>query len=299
MPTTTIFFADNDPDFLDTRAEFLEKAGYQVLKAYTLKEARQFLADPCAHLAILDIRMVNDDDEWDTSGLSLAEQMPRFIPKIILTGFPTHEAVRRMLSTRQSGIPAAVDFVAKAEGPERLLVSISRTISMLAMVRRGEMDEAVPRPGENRDVFVVHGHDEAAKHEVARFIENLGLNAIILGEQASGGRTLIEQLERYSDVSFAIVLLTPDDVGYPKGKKPRKLTCRARQNVIFELGFFIGCLTRARVRSLYKDDVELLSDYHGVVYIPMDSAGGWKARLAKELEEAGFLIDPQKLKDAL
>jgi len=106
-------------------------------------------------------------------------------------------------------------------------------------------------------------------------------------------------LERYSNVRFAVVLLTPDDVGYPRKRKPKKLWYRARQNVIFELGFFIGRLTRERVCVLRKGEVEQLSDYHGVVYVPMDPGGGWKGRLVSELEEAGLSIDPEKLKDAL
>lgn len=90
-------------------------------------------------------------------------------------------------------------------------------------------------PIETRKVFVVHGHDEAAKEATARFLEKLDLQPIILHEQASGGRTIIEKFEKYSgDVGFAVVLLTPDDLGAAQ-KEPEKLQPRARQNVVLEL----------------------------------------------------------------
>jgi len=111
----------------------------------------------------------------------------------------------------------------------------------------------VPR-SEASTVFIVHGHDEAACEAAARFIEKLGLIAVILHEQPNQGRTLIEKFEAHSGVAFAVVLLTPDDIGAtaanPKARRPR-----ARQNVIFELGFFVGAIGRRRVCALYKPGV--------------------------------------------
>jgi predicted nucleotide-binding protein len=299
MPDITILFVDNNADFLDTRSEFLEREGYKVLKAYTLEQAHQLLEEPNISLAILDIRIMDDDDEQDTSGIKLARQMPKFIPKIILTGFPTYETVQKMSRVSPGGMSVAVDIIAKAEGPERLLMSVNNIVNILETVQFHAINRKTAAKPENNNIFVVHGHDDAARHSVARFIEKLGLNAIILCEQNGGSRTIMEQLDKYSDVSFAVVLLTPDDVGCAKDKNPRKLLYRARQNVIFELGFFIGRLTRERVVSLYTEDVEILSDYHGVLYIQMDANGGWKGKLVKEFEEAGFQIDPQKLKNAI
>jgi len=135
---------------------------------------------------------------------------------------------------------------------------------------------------DGRKVFIVHGHDEAAKESAARFLGRLGLEPIILHEQASGGRTIIEKFETYSgDVVFAVVLLTPDDVGSPASESSN-LKKRARQNVIMELGYFIGRLGRTRVCALHKGDVELPSDYQGVLYIEMDPGGAWKAKLAQD-----------------
>lgn len=143
------------------------------------------------------------------------------------------------------------------------------------------------------DVFVVHGRDEAAKEAVARYIEKLGLKAIILHEQPNAGRTIIEKFEVYSSVNFAVVLLTPDDVGAPRDKSTEG-KARARQNVIFELGYFIGKLGRQQVCALYKEDVELPSDIYGVLYVPMDAAGAWRLMLAREMKQAGLPVDLNK-----
>jgi predicted nucleotide-binding protein len=138
--------------------------------------------------------------------------------------------------------------------------------------------------------FVVHGHDQSAKESVARFLERLGIEAVILHEQATGGRTIVEKLEHYSDVAFAVVLLTPDDVGGVKDAAPDKLESRARQNVILELGYFVGKLSRKHVCALYKGPLELPSDYFGVGYVSLDDTG-WRIELGKELRAAGFKVD--------
>jgi len=123
---------------------------------------------------------------------------------------------------------------------------------------------------------------------VARYLEKLGFEAIILHEQASRGRTIIEKIEDHGEVGFAVVLLTPDDVG---GANETELKPRSRQNVILEPGYFIGRLTRSRVCALKRGNVEVPSDFGGVVYTELDENGGWKTSLGKELEAAGFQID--------
>jgi predicted nucleotide-binding protein len=142
-------------------------------------------------------------------------------------------------------------------------------------------------------VFVVHGHDEAIRESVARFLERLGLEPVILHEQANEGMTVIEKLERHSDVRFAVVLLTPDDEGRSVSKDG-VLRARARQNVVLELGYFTAKLGRKAVCALHRGALELPSDYLGVVYVPIDEGGGWQLRLAKELKAAGFPIDMNK-----
>ncbi len=143
-------------------------------------------------------------------------------------------------------------------------------------------------------IFLVHGHDNELKETTARFLEKLGLKPIILHEQSSKGLTIIEKFEEYSDVAFAVVLLTPDDQG-GKADDKEKLHKRARQNVIFELGYFIGKLGRKNVVGLVKDNIEIPSDYTGIIYIGVDNSDGWKMMLSKEMKAAGLKIDMNKI----
>ncbi|WP_223501135.1 TIR domain-containing protein [Pseudomonas sp. BF-R-24] len=142
----------------------------------------------------------------------------------------------------------------------------------------------------SRRVFVVHGHDDGSRETVARFLEKLGFEAVILHEQANQGRTVIEKVEAFGDVGFAVVLLTPDDEGCVRGGTPEP---RARQNVILELGYFIGRLGRGKVCALKRGTLEIPSDYAGVVYESME--GNWQQALGRELQEAGHEIDWNKV----
>lgn len=155
-----------------------------------------------------------------------------------------------------------------------------------------ETGERLPKP-ESSEIFVVHGHDEEVKQTVARFLERLHLQPIILHEQASRGRTLIEKLEAHADVGFAVILLTPDDLGRAQGEAQE--SPRARQNVIFEMGFFFARLSRHRVCAIYRG-VEVPSDIAGIAYLSYDHAGAWRVGLARELRAAGYDVD---LNDAL
>lgn len=145
---------------------------------------------------------------------------------------------------------------------------------------------------ESRKIFIVHGHDEGARQNVARFIERIGFEAIILSEQAHQGRTIIENIETHGDVGFAVVLLTPDDVG---GKTAELLRPRARQNVLLELGYFFARLGRGRVCTLSKGDLEIPTDFAGVMWHGLDDAGAWKTALARELKATGYEIDWNKV----
>lgn len=142
-------------------------------------------------------------------------------------------------------------------------------------------------------IFIVHGHDAEVRESVARFLTTIGFDPVILHEQPNQGRTVIEKVEQHSDVGFAVVLLTPDDEGRPAGDG--SLAPRARQNVLIELGYFIGLLGRAKVCALKRGDVDVPSDFAGVVWEAMDGGGGWKQVLARELEAAGYSIDWNKV----
>lgn len=158
----------------------------------------------------------------------------------------------------------------------------------------GKSQEKVSSKETNtNNIFIVHGHDERTKLDVARTIEKLGLYPVILSEQPNQGQTILEKFELHSDVGFAIVLLTADDLGKVKTDVDEKY--RARQNVLLEMGYFIGKLGRNKVFPLYESGVELPSDLHGMLYNPLDEASAWKFKLAKELNSAGYKVDANKL----
>lgn len=150
-------------------------------------------------------------------------------------------------------------------------------------------------------VFIVHGHNASLKVEVARTIEQMGLQAIILHEQEDFGNTIIEKFEaNASDIGFAVVLLTGDDLGVSKKdlereEKEKNFTAayrpRPRQNVVFEMGCFIGKLDRAHVFELMEEGVEAPGDLAGVLYTVVDGEGMWKVKLAKRLKAVGYSVN--------
>ena len=143
---------------------------------------------------------------------------------------------------------------------------------------------------EFKNVFIVHGHNKEVRETVARCIEKLGLHPIILQEQANAGKTIIEKFEEYAKKSnFAVILLTADD------KIEGSHNFQARQNVIFEMGYFMGSLGRKNVMCLLEDGVQKPGDIDGVVYTPFDAIGGWKFSLVQELKNSGYNVDANKL----
>ena len=145
------------------------------------------------------------------------------------------------------------------------------------------------RARDGKKVFIVHGHSPI-RHEVARLVESLGCEVVILDETPNlGSPTLIEKLERsFTDVGYAIVLLTGDDEGRVRGTE-EPLRLRARQNVVAELGYVTSHLGRSRVTVIYEVDVEFPSDFSGIAYTPLDAAGAWKYKLSDELRAAGIV----------
>lgn len=185
-----------------------------------------------------------------------------------------------------------------AESLQTQLSKLKGLIELLETEQELQNDHIVApeREVSGHKVFLVHGHDDLALHESARFLEKLQQDVVVLREQPNQGRTIVEKFEDYADVGFAVVLLTPDDTGGPKAVPAERLLPRARQNVVFELGYFIGRLGRNRVCALYRPGVEIPSDYAGVLYIELDDKGGWRLQLAKELRAAGLPVD---MNDAL
>jgi predicted nucleotide-binding protein len=155
--------------------------------------------------------------------------------------------------------------------------------------------EAAP-PSHSKKVFVVHGHDEVAKTNLEVFLHEIGLEPVVLHRQADEGMTVIEKFEKHSDVGYAFILLTPDEIAYLKADagKPdgqRKKENRARPNVIFEFGYFVGKLGRARVCCLYTGDVALPSDVHGMIYKKFGNRIDEVAySIIKDLKASGYAI---------
>ncbi len=147
---------------------------------------------------------------------------------------------------------------------------------------------------DNKKVFVVHGHDNEAKQELARVLEKSDFEAIILHEQPNAGKTIIEKIERFSNVGYAIILYTECDKGRDKNIPVDQEKNRARQNVVFEHGYLIAKLGRDRVCALVKGDVETPGDISGVVYVPMDENGAWKMKLAMDMQDVGLPVDMNK-----
>ena len=220
-----------------------------------------------------------------------ARQVSTFVASTNLVRTPHHH--RRDLDDS----PELDQYLASLRG----FVDVLRTKARLGTPAPAAIvPAATTTPGK---VFIVHGRDDGAKQTVARFLEQHlpREDVVILHEQANEGRTIIEKFEQHAaQVGFAVVLLTADDSGALSEDVDRATTLddvkrtlkpRARQNVILELGFFLGKLGRSRVCSLMVGNLERPSDYDGVLYVPMDEQGAWRTRLGKELRKAGYLID--------
>jgi predicted nucleotide-binding protein/CheY-like chemotaxis protein len=286
----TILFADNDVNFLNLRSKWLEGYGYVVIKATSYDQAKSILRDnKTIDLAIVDIRLDSDDSENDESGLFLSRQTTDAkIPTLILTAYPNYEFVRRAQTWFPDGTPAHINFLGKNEGNTKDNKERQR---IFLNVVKGSL--------RGRNVFIVHGRNPI-KDSVQLFVKNLDLEPIVLEDQASAGRTILEKFEHYSSVEFVVVIVTPDDIGNLRTKPIDQAKFRARQNVIFELGYFIGKYGRLRVAILLDEsqpdsDIELPSDIDGIVYIPMRGNKEWQNILAREMRAAGLNIDLQRL----
>jgi predicted nucleotide-binding protein len=179
--------------------------------------------------------------------------------------------------------------MAPVQEKEKRELQVEKELSKPDVGKRIESMETLA----SRKVFMVHGQDEEKKEAVARLLTKLDLEPVILHEQPGQGMTLIEKFEHYADVGFAIIILTGDDYGYPKGK-PEESKPRPRQNVVFELGFLMGRFKRNCVCALHEEGLELPSEYQGAVFIPYDAGGLWKLLMARAMKMANVAIDLNK-----
>ena len=261
MRPARILLADDERDDRAKYGDVLHAAGYEIVEAESVGEAQDRLREGGLDLAVLDLHF----DRNRRAGLELAS-LAKDIPVIILSHRKLFEGA---MGSWKGGI---FDYILKGVDPQPLLAAVRR-----ALVR----------------VFVVHGHDEGARISVVYFLEKSKLRPIVLSERTGQGRVIVEKFEDYADVSYyAVVLLTPDDLG--RSVKAEDLQPRARQNVILEFGFFLGALGRKRMSLLLKSEGETLeipSDCAGLEWIPMDPSGSWQLRLAREIEDAGIELD--------
>ena len=181
----------------------------------------------------------------------------------------------------------------------RVIVGLEALTQLIFERTIPEPDAIAPAPraprSQSRRVFVVHGHNEEFKQTVARTLEQLDLEPIILHEQADRGRTVIEKFEQSADVDFAVVLMSGDDFGGAKSTNREDYRPRARQNVLLELGYFVGKLGRDNVCVLAEAGLEMPSDYVGVLFKPYDTGGVWRYQLAEEIKAAGIDVDLNRL----
>lgn len=199
------------------------------------------------------------------------------------------EATKRVFETYLDDI--STDMLDKAEKSMQQKLKEMRQWQHEDMLLANISQRALmTRTKEYKKVFIVHGHDNALKQEVARMVEKQGLETIILSEQANRGKTIIEKFEEHSDVGAAICLFTGDDYG--KAKDATSENLRARQNVVFEAGYFMGKLGRENVVLIANPDIEIPSDLKGVVYTNEKS---WQIDVLKELKAIGYAIDLNKL----
>ena len=221
---------------------------------------------------------------------------------LLQTVFTNHDIMmeyRRIVGPSRGGYTETEVLQTLREDVDHQITKLKSILERLGLYPEAISALAAPTEGvgsEDRSkVFVVHGHDEGALQAMARFLEKIGLQAIVLREQPDQGLTTIEKFEASaSEVGFAVVLLTPDDLG--GAVVAPEQTARARQNVIFELGYFVGSLGRGRACLLRKGEVEIPSDLVGVIYTDMDHpAEGWKVKLARELKAAQFEFDADKV----
>lgn len=243
----------------------------------------------------------NDNDGID----AIRKKLDMYIGKIFGMGSSYKDILKKISlgpSISYSGMPASAYYESWESGKKKianLIDTMLEDISLSELESSSNKKElvALEEVKQNNNIFIVHGHNEEMKASVARMLSTLSLSPIILHEQANQGKTIMEKFTDHSEVGFSIVLLSADDYGYSIKEKPDQGKLRARQNVILELGYFIGKLGRNRVIALVQtaDNFEFPSDYQGVIYIPYDAGGNWKFSILKELKACDYNVDANKL----
>ncbi len=281
-----IFIVDDDLA-MDVLGDSLRFRGHQVERLHSATKALDRIDDLAnADLVILDIIMAWPDGRLpiglagaSTAGMEVLLEIRKRTTDLPIIAYSASQDAAIITAI---GEDPHCRFISKWEGPslKEIIDQIHRTVGLTC-------EATAPQS------FIVHGHDETAKLELKNFVQN-SLNLpepIILHEQSNLGRTIMEKFEDYAAMSALVfVLLTPDDTA-ATGDETDDLKRRARQNVIFELGYFLGALGRrsGRVILLYRPPLDLPSDISGVVYI--DVSGGIEAAGERIRREVAHVTD--------
>ncbi|MFY9822189.1 MAG: TIR domain-containing protein [Thermoanaerobaculia bacterium] len=267
----TIVLVDNDRAFRRRWARILRGDGFEVLEASS-EEAAKELFKGTVDLAIVDLRLEHDRDENDVSGLALAAEADRSsIPVIILTGVEKAKVEKALKAFQREGrISVAVEVLGKEEEPEAFLEIVHNKMVI------------IPK------IFLVHGRDKNARKAVVQCLK--GFQVTVLKDMPGGAMSIMGKIDKFANAHFAVILVTPDDFGGLRAN-PEKQRARARQNVIFEYGWFLGKFGAGHVVALHsEEEFELPSDLEGIHHILMDPDGHWKKMLLKELKTALDLV---------
>jgi len=284
-----ILLVDNSRQFREARCEFLEQAGYEVTEAATVEAGRATLVAYQPDLAIIDVRLRQDTDDDDWSGLELARDVSARVPVMLTSAYRDRiaEVVRNRLLPEFDTASVAVGFHTKQDGPAAMLSIVAD------LLRYPVAGRASPIPAEmQQSVFLAYGHNEEAKIAVGDFLRHNGLQVLELGQVPQYGDSILGNVERYiHQARFAVVLFTGDDEGYARRDGPLRPRRRARQNVIFELGYLLAKLGQRRVRVLVEPELEIPTNYLGMLYIPLGEGHPWQTDLARELRLSGININ--------
>jgi predicted nucleotide-binding protein len=260
MSRGTILCVDNNAEILKVVETVLRKHNFAVVTAPDAEGARERLRENPVSAAVVDVRLSNDGQSDDFSGLNLAREIARSAPVIVFSqfGFDWTEY-------RAAGVSGGVSKRNPAWKDE-IIAELQRVI----------------RPV----VYVSHGHSPRTA-EVAYYVEKLDLE-VCISEEAPGGGLVLGQVEKdIARAEFAVVLLTAEDrCTEGKGKKPQM---RARQNVVFEWGYLMAKLGASHVLVLREEGVQVPSTYGGFVYETFDTQGNWKSRLEAKLRSVKLL----------
>ncbi len=234
----------------------------------------------------------SDTPEWSTFKI----RAQNIVEKLLATNSPAMTLVAEGVLTRTEGYGSEKFDFAKSNLIEALKILKSTLADDVFGEIRQEASSAKSASLSNK-IFVVHGHDQSLKTDVERFLHEVGLTPVVLHREADEGATIIEKFEKHSDVGFAFILLTPDEISYTADQintadSEREIEYRARPNVIFEFGYFVAKLGRNRVCCLHKGDVVVPSDLSGLIYKKVGESLDTQAyAIIKELKSAGYKIN--------